>query len=177
MSTIVIVPEIWMQRSRAFGQQVVSAYAAGLNPESRALALNGVDKDLETQAMGRVAECAVCLWAGIDPHQALNWSETCDYGYDVVLKGYRFDIKASRNGAQYLIWPITKNHLFDAKPFDALGFVRVDGDRCDLVGWIDKPIFRKHHQIADEFHKLMCGTWFMHCSKLYPFNREAWSMS
>jgi len=177
MSNSVIVPEWLMGKCHWFGQQVVEDYLAGRNPESRALAMNGVDKDVGMQTMGRVAECAVCLWAGLDPLQALNWSRHCDVGYDVMLKGYRFDIKASRNGAQYLIWPLTKNTLFDAKPFDALGFVRVDDNTCDLVGWIDKPIFRKHHQTADENHKLLCGTWFMPCSRLYPFKRDAWAMS
>lgn len=174
---VVIVPYMWMKQCWAYGQQTVDAYKAGLNEQSRALARNGIDTNIQVQTMGRVAEVAVCLWARLDPFAVLNWGNICDAGFDLVLAGFKFDIKASRNNAQYLIWPITKNHLFDAKQFDALALVRVNDARCELVGWIDKEIFRVHHDVAPDGHKLQPGTWFMHESGLYPFNRDAWSIA
>jgi hypothetical protein len=175
MSTIVVVPEIWMRASEAFARQSVDGWRTGR--KSRALSMDGAELNVDLQTMGRIAECAVCLWAGLNPGKILDWSDDFDCGSDLVLQGFRFDIKASRNGSQYLIWPISKNNLFDAKAFDALGFVRVDHAHCELVGWTDKEIFRIHHEIAPEHHKLKCGTWFMHQSRLYPFDREAWGIA
>lgn len=113
-----------VERCLDYGRMVVEGYAAGHNPASRAVSSHGAEYSVELQATARMAEAAFCQWARVDPLEALDWTPTCDAGFDVDLHGVRIDVKATSTGSRYLIWPYRKTHLFASKPFDALVLVK-----------------------------------------------------
>lgn len=163
---IVKLPNEWIDRSNDYALQTVLAYERGENAASRAVSSHGAEADIYLQAHARMAECAVCLHFRKDPARALNWSNRCDPGWDLVAYDVRWDIKATVRG-QYLIWPINKRHLFASKRFDALALVRGEAPNFMMVGFIIKPRFKSDHHVADENHCLDAGTWYMHESELW----------
>jgi hypothetical protein len=80
---------------------------------------HGAQNNSILQAHAKGAECAFCLWAGIDPLTALNWAAKIDRGFDVFWSQRRIDIKHTANG-RFLIWPINKREFLTEKPIDVL---------------------------------------------------------
>lgn len=136
-----------MARCRRFAEGMVARYAA--DPRRCALSQGGAERDVDRQMIGRVAEVAVALHAGLDPAVALDWGTEPVAGADLVLPGgTRLEIKASalRNR---IAWPPNKRHLYHDKPFDVLVSVSVEGARCIIDGWIAKGRFLQCMQVAD----------------------------
>lgn len=156
-----------------YGRLVVQSYRTGMY--SSAVSSRGAEGNVLLQGFSRMAECAVCLWAGLDPLQALKWTMFADPGFDVLAYGARIDVKATGPRGQYLLWPVRKRHLYANKPFDALVLVR--GERWksfELVGWIPKGRFAAMRQEAPAGHVLDPGTWFLHASALWPMESLTW---
>ena len=166
---IITLSPKWISRSEIYGHDVVAQYRARNNLASLAFSSHDAENDPVLQAHARMAEIALCVWAGIDPLQELNWSGRCDDGWDVKVSDTRFDVKATGPRSQYLIWPIRKNSIFASKRFDSLALVRGEAARFEIAGHIPKALFATEHRVADEAHVLDTGTWYMHQSELWTF--------
>jgi len=162
-SLSVRLPSNLIARCQTYGERVVTDYGVGLNSASRAVSTHGADIDSRVQVLGRVAECAICLWCGLDVEQ-LNWTRGCDAGFDVLIEGrYRADIKATTERGRLLIWPIGKRHIFQSKQFDMLILARSIGDdEFSIRGWCTKRRFEREHLIADGLRGISNGTWYVH---------------
>ncbi len=169
MNHKIVLPEKLIQRCNKFGERVVDSYRAGLNQASLSVSYRGADKNVALQAEAKMAECAFCLWAGLDPIETLHWGRAADLGYDVIYKGSRLDIKWVGLGRKYLIWSKAKNDFFDTRPFDAFVLVKGLRPRFEVSGWLSKYDFYHRHGIAGRSHVLDEGTWFMD-------SRELWGM-
>ncbi len=96
-------------------------------------------------------------------------------GSDVEYNGKRVDVKNTFRHYKYLIWPRTKNQLFDGKKFDILALVKGDTVRAgipaefEMTGWMHKSKFRAIRETAGADHKLDSGTWHVHQSALTDF--------
>lgn len=126
---------------------------------SAAISSHGAELDPVLQGEAKAAECAVCLWIGLDPDKAVHWRHT-DNGYDVYWV-LRYDVKHSKHDNARLIWPIKKRHLLAQKQFDAFILVTGGQGQYDLRSWITKVDFQHTHHIATESDGLTPGTWFL----------------
>jgi hypothetical protein len=165
---VVLLPDRLRVRCERYGQEVVRSYAAGLNPASRAVSSHGAERDWDLQARAKMAEVACCLYFGIDPETALNWSQHCDSGFDLDWLGLRIDVKVMHAGSSFLIWPVNKRHIFDSKRFDVFVLVEERLPEFALCGFMRKGDFRARKREAGEGHKLTPGTWFVERDKLDP---------
>lgn len=164
------LPNKLLGRCWQYGEMVVRGYARGLNANSLAVSSHAAEHNRALQARARMAECAFCLAVGANPYGALDWSNSCDDGKDVLLFGHlRIDVKHTRNG-YFLIWPLNKRHIFDRKHFDLLVLVRGTEPIFEISGWVSKIRFQREHGIADETHKLDTGTWFFPARDLLPIS-------
>jgi hypothetical protein len=154
----VTLPDALRARSQRWAEQVVADYAAGRKARSRALSCCDADSNVRLQAEARMCECAFSLWAGLDPDAALDWGRQCDRGFDLAWRGRRWDVKATRMTGRFLLWPVSKNHLYAAKNFDALVLVKHAVPRFEIAGWVSKAHFAAHHRVAGAGHKLFVGT-------------------
>lgn len=160
------LPARWIHCSRDYARQVIDGYARGDNPNSRAVTCFDAHANFDLQATAKMAECAFALWAGMDPAR-LNWSGFCDSGSDLIWRSKRWDIKATKIGGQYLIWPIAKNEIYPSKQFDCLALVKFAVPTFELAGWMSKGEFAQTHEVATEGHKLFPGTWYVHEDRLW----------
>jgi hypothetical protein len=167
----VTLPDALFDKSRRWAQQVVDDYAAGRKARSRAMSCFDAESNVALQAAARMCECAFCVWAGLDPHQALDWGRHCDGGFDVSWRGRKWDVKATKMTGRFLIWPVAKNHIYEAKRFDALVLVKHDVPLFQIAGWVSKEHFRAHHSVAAAGHKLFAGTRHMHERDLWDMDR------
>jgi hypothetical protein len=160
------LPSNWINCCREYAEKVVVDYANGRNAKSRAVTCFDAHDNITLQATAKMCECAFAVWAGMDPAR-LNWSGFCDNGTDIIWRSKRWDIKATKIGGQYLIWPITKNEIYDSKQFDCLALVKFAVPTFELAGWISKGEFSATHEIATDGHKLFSGTWYVHQDRLW----------
>lgn len=166
---IIRLPPDLVSRCWRYGEQIVSDYASGWNANSRAVSCFDAEQNTELQALARMAECALCLWAR-QPIEKLDWGRHCDAGFDLAVGDFRIDVKHTKNG-RYLIWPIAKNSIFESKKFDALVLVIGTPERgFELAGWMSKPGFRRNRKTAQEGGKLFPGTWFVDRDDLAPMS-------
>jgi hypothetical protein len=134
-----------------WGERSVLGYAKKQKEKSRALARPGIDKSVRHQAMGKVCECAFCLYIGRDP-KTLDWGRKCDRGWDVNYRKKLIDVKGSKT--MFLIWPVTKNRFLAKSPADILvGVCARDwffhNDPIVLIlGWVTKQRFIREHHTA-----------------------------
>jgi hypothetical protein len=166
VTVLVEIPRDQYGRSRTFAAALVAVYQSGRNENSRAYAMDGIDKDVEAQAQARAAECALCQYLQI-PAEMLNWgTDRPDHGCDLIVGDLELDCKRSHWGGRRLIWPISKNPIFHSKRFTHLVFVRGEDTTFEIVGWIGKQEFFEQKEIAPVGHPLKAGTWFVPREKL-----------
>lgn len=136
----------------------------------------GAELNPERQAAARMAESAVCLWAGLDPRHALDWGlhDYGDAGFDVDAFGRRIEVKSTAMHGRYLVWPRCANHAFDGLAFDVLALVKCRPPIAELTGWIPKDRFRVFRHTAPAGHRLDAGTWFVDQTVLLPFPVLQW---
>lgn len=166
---ISLPPDI-VERCFDYGRRMVGEYERPRsigNACSLALASHGAEKNALLQARSKMAECAFCLWFDLNPNDALRWDCFADQGWDIRLNNLLFDIKWSAPNARFLIWPINKRHLFQAKRFDRIVLVTGIEPEFSLRGWISKHLFEKSYQVAVAPNPLTAGTWFLPVEKLY----------
>jgi hypothetical protein len=178
MKPVVIVPKSLVDECLWYGERIVADYAANSAGRARELALDyrGISKSPGAQATAKAAECAFCVYMGLDPHTAVDWSvDHADDGGDIAFKGHRVDVKTTVRRGQYLIWPKTKNHLFAGKRFSVLALVKGDAVAAgkdaefEMTGWMLKSDFAAQRKTASAGHKLDEGTWHVHQSALQDF--------
>lgn len=164
----ILIPAVLTSRCDDFGVAVCQSYAAGMKEWSKGLALEGrepIHNKPSVQALGRLCECAVCLYFKIGC-DVLDWSDTCDVGHDLMIGGVTIDVKGSSHpGAYRLIWPISKIEFMD-KMADVLLFARLETNlprpgSVVLEGWTTKEIFLRDHKRADPREPLDTGTPYM----------------
>src|SRR5207344_1098457 len=117
---------------------------------SASLSSHGAEKNHQLQRDAKAAECAFCIWAGLDPLVALNWTASAESGTDVVWRGLRVDVKHTPYPRGALIWPYKKVKLFHGKHFDILVLVTGSGRNFTVARWTTKPHFALTALIADE---------------------------
>jgi len=172
----VTLSAVLMSRCREQGAKAVSALQAGVTPRSRAFSLYGAENNIDLHSNARAAECAFCLWAGLDPMNALRW----DYGnaadHDVVINNILIDVKWAESWKRLLCWPVSKNDYYLVKKFDLMVFVRGDPPTFIVRCWMPKFGFLRCKGIADGFNPrgLTADTWFLHESKCLPMT-EFWN--
>lgn len=153
------------------GRRHAAAYASGRS--SSALSTRGVEKDPVALSLARQGECAVAVCLGLDPLKVLKWTDGHDAGFDLPHNGLRVDVKRTKPGGQYLIYPANKTARFKRHVFDILVLVRGERGVFDVVGWTTKRWFAKHHQVEPDSgngkgpHGLDAGTWFMPADQLF----------
>jgi hypothetical protein len=162
----------WIARSFAFAKQTVEGYVNGDKPASLAMACTDIAFNLEEQAYGRMSECAFAVFCGLNPGRALDWGPKADSGFDLVWRGHRWDVKSTHAGGKFLLWPVTKNHVYDEKAFDRLVLVKHKAPNFLIRGWISKADFRDRKRVAGQGHKLFPGTWFVDQTELTIFERD-----
>src|SRR5262245_37856411 len=167
----VSVNSIWVERSRAFGHEMVRYYAEeGASSPSRSRSGDrGAERDPVRQGIGKVGECAMALLAGLNPAEVVKWSvgnavagsdlpSTCDLLLDVT---------STETWKRFLISSRSINDLYDSKTFHYLVAVSVyehDWSECWIEGCISKAGFRERHLVADGHvigKGLEPGTWFL----------------
>ena len=159
---LVTLPPDLIARCQQYGVGVVESYAAGRNRGSRALSSHGAEGNAILQATGKMAECAFCRWAGLNPDEALNWSGHSDPGFDALMAyGLRVDTKMTGWNGRCLIWPINKTFLLKDEPLDILVLVKAKPPLFQIAGWIGRDAFLIGHRVAGPNHKLDEGTWYM----------------
>ena len=171
---IIILDADLLERCVIFGTEVVSSYAAGNKPQSQAVAVKEkppIDINPEIQAMARRCECGAALALGLDPKTALDWGNVPDHGGDFDYGGYLIDVKGTDHPfAQRLIWPVSKNHLFDDHPSEVLIAAQNgrhnDDDKIMIHGWTHKDDFRNRRRTAKGERGIVDGTWYMLFSEL-----------
>jgi hypothetical protein len=162
----VAIPAVWQQRSEQFAQALVAHYACGGSPQSLAVSGGrGAESDFRLQKRGKVGECAVALFFGLDPERAIKWGLAPDHGEDVRLaNGLRLDVKTTIASHRYLIWSNAVNDYYHSKRFDVLVSVsihRFDYSNCWIEGWISKGHFFAAKGVADGSGGLEHGTWYV----------------
>jgi len=170
--------EDYVAASFEWGQRSVNGYARGSKERSRSYARPGVTA-LPWQLMGRLGECALCQWLAIDAFNALDWSDRCDAGYDLVLRELFVDVKTTGR-AEMLIWPVTKNELLEkASSHVLVGARMVDAFCVELMGCVSRRRFIREHRVAGASSSLDPGTKYMRAielssmSRLLQWTREA----
>jgi hypothetical protein len=116
------VPREWCSQSRDFAKALVTEFREGRSLPSRSRSgRRGTASDLPKQARGKIGECAVALYFGLDPAASVKWGvREADKGGDVILPcGTILDAKTTFPKYK-LIWSNDINDLFDKKKFDAL---------------------------------------------------------
>ena len=164
----VTLPRELIVRCEQHGAGIVHGYGIGLNANSRAVTTHGADRNPRLQATAKMAECAFCLWAGLDPIRSLHWGDDCDPGFDAMFGDLRVDVKETAITSAFLIWPVGKRALFAKKPFDVLVLVKSLIPHFVVRGWVTKQYFAEEHGVADDRHVLTPGTWHMHEKILWP---------
>jgi hypothetical protein len=165
----VLPPEL-RRRCREHGRAMAASYARGENPASHAVSSHGADTDPNLLAESKMAECAFCLWACIDPLAELNWDNAPD-AWDVRYCGRYLDIKHTAGlTSRLLIWPYRKVFFYDQTKFDALVLVRGADPIFEVIGWTGKAEFKAKRSIAapGDRRGLTPGTWFLDMSQLRP---------
>jgi hypothetical protein len=161
------LPADLLVRCQKFGEHVVANYRAGYNVNSRAVSSHGAEADVNLQACAKMSECAFCIWARLDPLQALHWDRWVDGGYDLIWGKTRIDVKSIGITDRFLIWPYRKTGFYDDKKFDVLVVVREHAPTFLIERWIEKGQFRERKLVANDDHALTAGTWFMSVSDLH----------
>lgn len=175
MINSVVVPTELMQRCRRSCEARVEGFLNGNAKVSSAkLAILGIEGNVEDQTRSLVAEVGFCLWLGGDV-ETINWATHIDEGWDVAFHGRKYDVKSTGPRGRCLCWPLLKARFYDQVDFGHLVLVRVDGPRCDIVGYISKAAFKQAHHVAPEGHFLLPGTWYLDQSELLPpENLQRW---
>jgi len=149
----------------AFGERRIEMYAR--EKERAAYSVDGGEKNLFIQQEGRKAECAACIYFNLGtPLEVLDWSDTPDGGTDLVFKGTRIDVKGTKPGGQYLLWPKGKNKAYRGKAFDVMVLALGLGQKWIMKGWITKTDFWERKLTAGPNHKLTVGTWHVEAGSL-----------
>lgn len=144
----------------AWGARSCGGYTRGEKNGSLIYARPGIAQSVPHQAMGKMGECAFCLWVGLDPRKDVDWSPKLDPGWDFILNGAKVDVKAS--ATRKLMWPVTKNAFLPAAPFHFLVLVEVRNPPvCMISGFASKPEFIARHKIADGSTNLDAGTKYL----------------
>lgn len=158
----------------AWARRSVEGYGRGDKEASRAYARPGVDSNVKLQAMGRMGECAFCLFIGQSP-RVLDWGPLCDAGWDVVHLNRKIDVKTSATSK--LIWPVTKNHFLGECRTDI--FVAVNGaawlfqdmPTYTLLGWTGLSRFISEHRVAPPPDHFDPETKYMDVKQLFAMER------
>lgn len=159
------LPREWIDRSQLWAERSVLGYERGEKENSRRYARPGIDRSVSHQFLGRAAECAFCLFLGIDPGADLDWSPRPDLGWDVERFGLRIDVKGTRTA--YLMWPVTKNGFLYQCEAHVFALVRqIEPDLYEMSGWLTLQEFIDRHHDATAQDRLDEGTKFLHAREL-----------
>lgn len=153
-----------------FGHDSCEDYEHGKKDASLKYATHGIERDPKGQANAKMAECAFCLWAGLDPWNALDWSEYPDDDYDTIYKGVRVDVKRTSPYGQYLFWPYNKGKVRH-RNFDAFVLVAGKEPRFSMVGWVTKSYFQKHYRVNRGEVPLHLGDKYIQPSELWDMHK------
>lgn len=170
---VVKISPHWRRRSEDFARDVVEGYRLGRKDFSRRLTVPGkpaIWGNAGVQYTGRLGEIAWCLYLGLDPEHALDWSQWCDHGADFTVGPYAIDVKTTnhQHGSR-LIWPVSKNDYWNQKQFNGLALARVEqDDDVRLLGAVSKARFARECVTSDGGDRLVAGTRFMHKDRLCP---------
>lgn len=167
LQPIVTVPAYWNDRAFEWGRDFVTHRKTSQQAtRSQALAEDGIENKPYEQGASKLCEVAASIAFGGHPAE-VNWSMIPDDGCDVFYKphtqvdGLRIDVKGSKWESHCLIWPRTKNAIFDDIKSDVLLFARWQPPRVLLSGWVSKSYFGNNHQTAGEHHFLKPDTWYL----------------
>ena len=136
-------------------------------------------KYLEMHTAGLIAECAMCIYLGLDPYTELDWqTKRADGGHDLSCNGHTIDVKASNHpNATRLMWPVKNADALDDVA-DVLVFARVlatrrekIGQTVDLVGFVPGNTFRSAHWKANGLRGIVDGTPYMNEKDLYTIDQ------
>jgi hypothetical protein len=162
---LVRVPQLYVDRGRQYGLDLVAHYAAGGSPNSRARSGDrGTESNPILQAHGKIGEAAAAIHFGLDVETAVKWEVGYpDNGADITLRnGVRIDVKTTLRPFK-LLWSRDINDLYWQKEFDVLVSVSIeetDWSCCHIEGWITKGGFYHHKQVSDGVNcRLQRGTW------------------
>jgi hypothetical protein len=150
-----------MALCRRFGSGSVVDYGNGDKNHSRVYATHGLDVDAEGQAVAKMAECAFCLWAGLNPIEQLDWKDRPDHGWDVDFCGTLVDVKQTKMTSRLLMWPYNKVSIFPSKQFDVLALVKAAPPLFELAGWTTKREFACRHHVAPSGGMIHAGNWYL----------------
>jgi hypothetical protein len=141
---LVKLPGDLFARCIDWGARSVLGYERGEKESSRQYARPGIDKSISKQALGKLAECAFCIYYNLDP-DLLDWSPRLDRGWDCELFRVRVDVKGS--DTEYLIWPVTKDWVPDN--FNLFAQVqRLEENLFAIGGWCLRRNFFKRCHVA-----------------------------
>lgn len=171
-SNLITLPPEWNERCCRFAVRSVAGYNGGRKNHSLYYSTFGMEKNLAGQAEAKMAECAFCLWAGLDPATALDWSDQPDNGADIIYLGYKVDVKQTKMTHRYLLWPGNKVPAFDRKNFDAFVLVKSARPQFLIARWISKKEFRQHHLVARPGVGLLVGDWYLDQAEMWFVPRK-----
>jgi hypothetical protein len=176
-----ILPQEWQDRSEKWAKAVwenkknrPDAFRYD-RPEAR--------MDWRVNWWARQGECWVCLFLQKDPG-LLDWNEHHpDDGCDILYSPLILQVKATRTfDPPYLMWPVTKNHLWKDARFDIMiGVASANYPEHEIFGWTWKHVFErlrhvaKGHRFNTQYGNrtdagLVDGTWYMEPDELWPMS-------
>jgi len=167
-SKLVKLPLEWVRRCSDFAERSVADYRAGRKNESLHFATHGMENDVDGQATSKMAECAFCLWADIDPGKGLDWSPRPDTGYDVIYRGSRVDVKQTKMTSRRLLWPFNKVDTLSRKHFDTFVLVKSDIPWFEVARWTSKMHFLSARHIAGAGDRIAAGNWYLDEDEMWP---------
>lgn len=174
LQPIVTVPPYWLDRALKWGHDFVQHRKdhPEAAPRAHALAEDDIENKPYEQGASKLCEVAAAIAFGGHPAE-VNWSMIPDAGRDLFYKphtqvdGLRIDVKGSKWSSHCLLWPRTKNAIFDQIKSDVLLFARWQPPRVLLSGWVSKSYFGNNHQTAGEHHFLKPDTWYLEEADLW----------
>jgi hypothetical protein len=159
-SNHITLPPETIKKCWNFARDIVAQYERGQSPNSLAYSSHGAERNIRLQAQAKGAECAFASWLGGDIDR-LHWDDGADLGFDLAEREFQFDVKQSGPCSRWLIWPVNKNVIFQAKRFNALALMLGEMPEFNFTGWIEKRRFFEQKSVAGCGHKLTEGTWYL----------------
>lgn len=130
-----------------------------------------VNRKMQMLASGFIAECAMCIYLGMNPLNDLNWSTgRPDGGIDMIApNGMSIDVKATDNAySSRLMWPVYKrDKMHEMADFLVLAKVLPTkssemGQIVQLCGYVEADKFRRMHWNAQGLRGIRDNTPYMH---------------
>jgi hypothetical protein len=171
------------RRCFIWGIEMADYYRDNPSSASRAVSSHNMHDNPEGLADGKRGECIAALHFDLDPLIALSWRVAIPDKCDLIVGGFRVDVKRTGYNGSRLIWPINKWRYYDNYQFDLLVLTKtrtmaVEESEGYVAGWCEKTRFKRNCRIADGQEPISPGTpyiseWRLDSMGIFPAQRPS----